>query len=48
MEREQPDVVCLQEIKASPARAGVSDSLGVGGDYRTFWHGSGCSAWRCS
>jgi exodeoxyribonuclease-3 len=42
MEREQPDVVCLQEIKASPAHVPefpIHSSLA--GDYRTYWHGSG-------
>ena len=42
MEREQPDVVCLQEIKASPAQVPeypIHSSLA--GDYRTYWHGSG-------
>lgn len=42
MEREQPDVVCLQEIKASPEQVPefpIHSSLA--GDYRTYWHGSG-------
>ena len=42
MEREQPDIVCLQEIKASPAQVPefpIHSSLA--GDYRTYWHGSG-------
>jgi exodeoxyribonuclease-3 len=42
MEREQPDVVCLQEIKASPMHVPefpIHSSLA--GDYRTYWHGSG-------
>lgn len=42
MEREQPDVVCLQEIKASPGQVPefpIHSSLA--GDYRTYWHGSG-------
>lgn len=42
MEREQPDVVCLQEIKASPAQVPefpIHSTLA--GDYRTYWHGSG-------
>lgn len=42
MERERPDVVCLQEIKASPAQVPefpIHSSLA--GDYRTYWHGSG-------
>jgi exodeoxyribonuclease-3 len=37
---ESPDVICLQEIKASPAQ--VPDLLfGAGVDYCTYWHGSG-------
>jgi exodeoxyribonuclease-3 len=42
MEREQPDVVCLQEIKASPMQVPefpIHSSLA--GDYRSYWHGSG-------
>jgi exodeoxyribonuclease-3 len=42
MEREQPDVVCLQEIKASPDKVPefpIHSSLA--GDYRTYWHGGG-------
>jgi exodeoxyribonuclease-3 len=42
MERERPDVVCLQEIKAAPAQVPefpIHSSLA--GDYRTYWHGSG-------
>lgn len=42
MEREQPDVVCLQEIKASPDKVPefpIHSSLA--GDYRTYWHGAG-------
>lgn len=42
MVREQPDVVCLQEIKASPGQVPefpIHSSLA--GDYRTYWHGSG-------
>ncbi|MBP8273296.1 MAG: exodeoxyribonuclease III [Acidobacteria bacterium] len=42
MEREQPDVVCLQEIKASPAQVPEFPiHSALAGDYRTFWHGSG-------
>ena len=36
LEREQPDVLCLQEIKASPQH--VPESLSAL-DYWTFWHG---------
>jgi exodeoxyribonuclease III len=36
---EQPDIVCLQEIKASPAQ--VPDLLVSPGDYWSYWHGSG-------
>lgn len=36
---EQPDVVCLQEIKASPGQ--VPELLVAPGDYWTYWHGSG-------
>lgn len=42
MEREQPDVVCLQEIKASPGQVPEFPIHSVlAGDYRTYWHGSG-------
>jgi exodeoxyribonuclease III len=37
--REQPDVVCLQELKA--ARAQVPDSLAALAGYWSFWHGTG-------
>jgi exodeoxyribonuclease-3 len=39
MEREQPDVVCLQEIKASPAQvpAEICETPG----YVCYWHGGG-------
>ena len=36
LEREQPDVLCLQEIKASPEH--VPEAL-TALDYWTFWHG---------
>jgi exodeoxyribonuclease-3 len=38
LEREAPDVVCLQEIKAPPAKipATLTDALGA---YRVHWHG---------
>ena len=36
LEREQPDVVCLQEIKASPEH--VPEAL-LALDYWSFWHG---------
>lgn len=35
--RERPDVFCLQEIKAPPAR--VPPSLGALEGYHCFWHG---------
>ena len=42
MEREQPDVVCLQEIKASPAQVPEFPIHSpLSSDYRTYWHGSG-------
>src|SRR5687767_3851230 len=34
---EQPDVVCLQEIKASPDQ--VPDALFYSGSYWCHWHG---------
>ena len=36
LEREQPDVVCLQEIKAEPAQVPERCKLA---DYHAFWHG---------
>jgi exodeoxyribonuclease-3 len=36
---EQPDVVCLQEIKASPDK--VPDLLVSAGGYWCYWHGGG-------
>lgn len=42
MDREQPDVVCLQEIKASPAQVPEFPIHSpLSSDYRTYWHGSG-------
>jgi exodeoxyribonuclease-3 len=42
MEREQPDVVCLQEIKASPGQVPEFPMhTSLASDYRTYWHGSG-------
>jgi exodeoxyribonuclease-3 len=38
-DEEQPDVVCLQEIKATPAQ--VPESLVAAADYWCLWHGSG-------
>lgn len=39
VEQEQPDIICLQEIKASPAQVPVA--LQELSNYKTFWHGSG-------
>ena len=39
LERDRPDVVCLQEIKASPAQ--LAEELCELGDYWCYWHGSG-------
>jgi exodeoxyribonuclease-3 len=39
LEAEQPDVLCLQEIKATPAQ--VPELLVNPGDYWSFWHGAG-------
>ena len=36
---EQPDVLCLQELKASPEQ--VPQLLVAPGEYWTYWHGSG-------
>ncbi len=36
---EQPDVVCLQEIKASPEQ--VPELMVSPGEYWSYWHGSG-------
>ena len=38
LEAEAPDVVCLQEIKASPAQ--VPELLLSAADYCCFWHGA--------
>ena len=38
LERDQPDVLCLQEIKARPDQ--VPDRCKLG-DYHVFWHGAG-------
>ena len=38
LERDQPDVVCLQEIKARPDQ--VPDRCKLA-DYHAFWHGAG-------
>jgi len=37
IQRDQPDVVCLQEIKA--AREQVPEALNPMGDYWCYWHG---------
>ena len=39
MERDQPDVVCLQELKASAAQ--VPEHLRELPGYWHYWHGSG-------
>jgi exodeoxyribonuclease-3 len=39
LEREAPDVVCLQEIKATPDQ--VPGLLFVAGSYHAHWHGHG-------
>jgi exodeoxyribonuclease-3 len=36
MERDRPDVVCLQELKAEPAQIPESCKLA---DYHAYWHG---------
>jgi len=38
LERDRPDIVCLQEIKARPDQ--VPDSCKLA-DYHAFWHGAG-------
>jgi exodeoxyribonuclease-3 len=38
LERDQPDVVCLQEIKARPDQVPERCKLA---DYHAFWHGGG-------
>src|SRR5258708_847912 len=35
--REQPDVICLQEIKASPEH--IPQEIGALPEYWSFWHG---------
>ena len=39
MSSESPDILCLQEIKATPEQ--VPDLLGTASDYWTYWHGGG-------
>src|SRR5688572_29713818 len=39
VERDRPDVICLQEIKASPAQV-PADLIELPG-YWNYWHGSG-------
>ncbi|HEX9945815.1 MAG TPA: exodeoxyribonuclease III [Thermoanaerobaculia bacterium] len=39
IERDRPDVVCLQEIKASPAQ--LAEELCNLGGYWCYWHGAG-------
>jgi exodeoxyribonuclease-3 len=39
LDAERPDVLCLQEIKASPEQ--VPMMLAARDDYWTCWHGSG-------
>src|SRR5207253_1201678 len=36
LERDQPDIVCLQELKAEPAQIPARCSLA---DYHVYWHG---------
>ncbi len=38
LERERPDVICLQEIKATPAQ--IPSLLFATGGYWTYWHGA--------
>ncbi|HUJ16106.1 MAG TPA: exodeoxyribonuclease III [Thermoanaerobaculia bacterium] len=38
-ERERPDVICLQELKASPAQ--VPESICALNGYWCYWHGAG-------
>ena len=38
-EAERPDIICLQEIKATPAQ--VPDVLAAAADYWCYWHGGG-------
>jgi exodeoxyribonuclease-3 len=39
LESDRPDIVCLQEIKASPAQ--VPEPLAAAADYWCLWHGGG-------
>ena len=39
VEREKPDVICLQEIKAKPEQ--IPDLLGSSADHWCYWHGAG-------
>ncbi|HEX2165232.1 MAG TPA: exodeoxyribonuclease III [Thermoanaerobaculia bacterium] len=39
LDRDRPDVVCLQEIKASPEK--LSERLCELAGYRCYWHGAG-------
>jgi exodeoxyribonuclease-3 len=39
IEKEQPDIVCLQEIKAAPDK--VPELLMNAGGYWCYWHGAG-------
>lgn len=39
LERDRPDVVCLQEIKAAPEK--LSERLCELAGYRCYWHGAG-------
>ncbi|MCC7185746.1 MAG: exodeoxyribonuclease III [Acidobacteria bacterium] len=39
LEAEQPDVLCIQEVKATPAQ--VPELLVNPGEYWSYWHGGG-------
>ena len=39
IDAEEPDVICLQEIKASPAQ--IPEPLATIAGYHAFWHGAG-------
>jgi exodeoxyribonuclease-3 len=39
LDRDRPDAVCLQEIKASPAQ--LPEPLAALPDYWSYWHGAG-------
>jgi exodeoxyribonuclease-3 len=39
LERDHPDVVCLQEIKAKPEQ--IPEALQAAADYWWYWHGAG-------